>query len=158
VLRGGVGSGFRAPGIGELFGSQARFNPILTDPCSNFNKSGVSATVKQRCIDLGVPANGSYVQANPQIGVTNRRNRALTPETSTSINLSLAYSPAWLQDRPWIDSVDLELAYYDIRLESAIAALDAQQQLNQCVNNADDKACMGIARSPQGTISAFDNV
>ena len=158
VLRGSVGSGFRAPGIGELFGSQARFNPILTDPCSGFSKSGVSPEVRQRCIDLGVPASGTYVQANPQIGVTTGGNRALSPETSTSVNLSLAYSPAWLQDRPWADSVDLELAYYDVRLDSAIAALDAQLQLNQCVLNADDKACMGIVRSPEGAISAFDNV
>ena len=158
VLRAGVGSGFRAPGIGELFGSKARFNPILADPCSDFNKSGISAEARQRCIDLGVPANGSYVQANQQIGVTTGGNRALNPETSTSVNLSLAYSPAWLQERPWVDSVDLELAYYDVRLDNAIAALDTQLQLNQCVLNADDKACMGIARSPQGAISAFDNV
>jgi iron complex outermembrane receptor protein len=158
VLRGSVGSGFRAPGIGELYGSPARFNPILNDPCSGFNKNGVSAEVRQRCIDLGVPSNGSYVQANQQIGVTTGGSRALTPETSTSVNASLAYSPAWLQDRPGVDSVDLELAYYAIRLDSAIAALDAQQQLNQCVLNADDKSCMGIARSPEGAISAFDNV
>ncbi len=158
VLRGSYGSGFRAPSIGELYGSPARFNPILNDPCSDFGKSGVSAAVRQRCIDLGVPANGSYVQANQQIGVTTGGNRALAPETSTSVNLSLAYSPAWLQDRPWADGVDLELAYYDIRLDSAIAALDAQLQLNQCVLSADDKACMGIARSPEGAISAFDNV
>ena len=158
VLRGSVGSGFRAPGIGELYGSQARFNPILTDPCSDFNKSGVSPAVRQRCIDLGVPSNGSYVQANPQIGVTTGGSRTLKPETSTSVNLSLAYSPAWLQGQPWVDSVDLELAYYDIRLDSAISALDTQLQLDQCVINADDKACMGIMRSSQGTISAFDNV
>ena len=158
VLRGSLGSGFRAPGIGELYGSKARFNPILTDPCSNFNKSGLSAAARQRCIDLGVPSNGSYVQANPQIGVTTGGNRALAPETSTSINLSLAYSPVWLQDRPWVDSVDLEFAYYDIRLDSAIAALDTQLQLDQCVLNADDKACTGIMRGPEGAISTFDNV
>src|SRR5262249_44971397 len=29
VLRSSVGSGFRAPSIGELYGSKARFNPIL---------------------------------------------------------------------------------------------------------------------------------
>ncbi|HEY0480941.1 MAG TPA: TonB-dependent receptor [Kofleriaceae bacterium] len=158
VVRSSVGSGFRAPGIGELYGSKARFNPILTDPCSDFNKSGVSAAVRQRCIDLGVPANGSYVQANPQIGVTTGGSRSLRPETSTSINVSLAYSPAWLQDRPWVDSVDLELAYYDIRLDSAISALNTQLQLEQCVLGADDKACTGIMRSPEGSISAFDNV
>jgi iron complex outermembrane receptor protein len=158
VLRGSFGSGIRAPAIGELYGNRAQYNPILADPCSDFSKSGVSDAVRQRCIALGVPANGSYVQVNQQIGVTTGGNRALAPETSTSLNLSLAYSPTWLQDRPWIDSGDLELAYYDIRLDSAIAALDTQLQLNQCVLNADDKACAGIMRSAQGTISSFDNV
>jgi len=158
VLRGSFGSGFRAPSIGELYGSKAQFNPVLPDPCSDFNRSGVSAAVRQRCIDLGVPADGSYVQANQQIGVTTGGNRALAPETSTSINISLAYSPASLQDRPWADSVDLEVAYYDIRLDDAIAALDTTLQLDQCVINADDKACTGIMRSPQGAISAFNNV
>ena len=70
-------------------------------------------------------------------------------------NQSLAYSPTWLQDRPWADGVDLELAYYDVRLDSAIAALDTKLQLDQCVLNADDKACMGIMRGPEGAISAF---
>jgi iron complex outermembrane receptor protein len=158
VLRGSYGSGFRAPGIGELFGSAARFNPILTDPCSNFTKSGVSAEVRQRCIDQGVPMSGSYVQANPQIGVTTGGNRGLSPETSRSLNISLAYSPRGMQDRPWSESFDVELAYYQVRLDSAIAALDAQLQLNQCVLGADSEACKGITRSPEGAISAFNNV
>jgi len=158
VLRGSFGSGFRAPAIGELFGSKSQYAPLLPDPCSDFNNSGVSEATRQRCIALGVPANGSYTQSNQQIGVTTGGNRGLKPETSTSINISLAYSPSALQDRPWSDSVDVELAYYDIRLDSAIAALDAKLQLDQCVLSADDTACKGIVRSPQGAIASFDNV
>ena len=158
VLRGSFGSGFRAPAIGELYGSKAQFAPVLSDPCSDFLNTGVSDTVRARCIALGVPANGSYKQSNQQIGITTGGNRDLTPETSTSINISLAYSPVQLQNQPWVDSLDLELAYYDIRLDNAISAIDTKLQLDQCVLQNDDKACMGIVRSPAGAIASFDNV
>jgi iron complex outermembrane receptor protein len=158
MLRGSFSSGFRAPSIGELFGSKSQFAPVLADPCSDFNNSGVSEATKQRCIALGVPANGSYTQTNEQIGVTTGGNRALKPETSTSVDISLAYSPSFLQDRPWVDSLDLELAFYNIALDNAISAQDAKLQLDQCVLNADDKSCEGITRSPQGAIASFNNV
>jgi iron complex outermembrane receptor protein len=158
VLRGSLGTGFRAPSIGELFGSKSQFAPVLADPCSDFNNSGVSEATKQRCIALGVPANGSYAQANQQIGVTTGGNRGLKPETSTSLNISLAYSPSALQDRPWSDSVDIELAYYNIKLDDAISALDAKLQLDQCVLGSDSRACEGIMRSAQGSISSFNNL
>jgi iron complex outermembrane receptor protein len=46
LLRGGFGQGFRAPGIGELFGSNARFDQTLADPCSDMLglNSGMAAT------------------------------------------------------------------------------------------------------------------
>jgi iron complex outermembrane receptor protein len=157
IVRGSLGTGFRAPSIGELFGSKSRFDATLADPCSDFNRAGVSDETRQSCIALGVPADGSYAQLNPQISVTTGGNEALQPETSTSINVSLAYSPAALQDRPWSDIVDIELAYYDIRLDGAVSALDAQLQLDRCVAG-DNTFCNGILRNPQGTIFSFSNV
>jgi iron complex outermembrane recepter protein len=157
VLRGSYGLGFRAPGIGELFGSQSRFDAVLDDPCSDFNRPDVSAAVRQRCIELGVPADGSYSQLNPQISVTTGGNPELEPETSRSINVSLAYSPKQLQDREWASNVDFELAFYDISLEGAVAALDAQAQLDSCVAGGDDTLCNGITRTSQGSINGFTN-
>src|SRR5262249_11346387 len=113
--------------------------------------------VRQRCIGLGVPADGSYTQVNGQISVTTGGNRNLQPETSNSYNISLAYSPVALQDRPWIDSLDFELAYYDIRLSGAISAIAAQDQLDRCVIGNDSASCNGIVRNSLGTISSFDN-
>ncbi|HEY0988303.1 MAG TPA: TonB-dependent receptor, partial [Kofleriaceae bacterium] len=156
ILRGSVGSGFRAPSIGELFGAKSRFDAMLTDPCSNFNRPETSADVRASCIALGVPADGSYSQLNPQISVATGGNRELKPETSRSINVSAAYSPAALQDRPWVDSLDFELAYWDIKLDSAISALDAQLQLDRCVGG-EMTFCNGILRNPQGTIFSFNN-
>jgi iron complex outermembrane receptor protein len=156
IFRGSFGRGFRAPSIGELFGAKSRFDATLTDPCSNFNRPEVSPDTRQRCIDLGVPADGSYSQLNPQISVTTGGNATLKPETSNSINLSMAYSPKQLQDRPWVNSFDIELAYFDVRLDDAVSALDAQLQLDRCV--AGEKTfCDGILRNPQGTIFSFSN-
>jgi iron complex outermembrane receptor protein len=157
IVRASYSRGFRAPSIGELFGSKAGFGAIITDPCSRFNGTDVPATVRERCIALGVPADGSYGQNDSQIRITTAGNRDLQPETSNSVNVSLAYSPSVLQNRAWIDGLDLELAYYDIRLRNAIAALDAQYQIDRCVAGGDDTYCGGIQRNAQGTIFSFGN-
>jgi iron complex outermembrane receptor protein len=156
VLRGSYGQGFRAPGIGELFSSKSRFDATLNDPCSDYNRPGASEQVKRRCMeDLGVPE--GYTQLNPQISVTTGGNPDLEPETSRSINVSVAYSPKALQDRTWSSSVDIEAAYYRVKLDGAISALDAQAQLNGCVVGGDDTLCQGITRTSQGSINSFSN-
>jgi len=157
ILRGSYGRGFRAPGIGELYGSESRFDATLTDPCSNFNRPEVPQAVRDRCIELGVPADGTYNALNPQISVTTGGNRDLEPETSDSINVSLAYSPEWLVSREWVDRFDIEMAYYDIRIDGAIAPFDAQLQIDNCVIEGDDTACAGISRTGQGSINGFRN-
>ncbi len=73
------------------------------------------------------------------------------------MNISLAYSPSWLEESLWVDSFDIELAYFDIQLDGAIAPIDAQVQINRCVIGGDDTLCQGISRTPQGTINAFSN-
>ena len=40
LVRGTLGEGFRAPGIGELFGTFSRFDQTLTDPCSARPRAG----------------------------------------------------------------------------------------------------------------------
>jgi iron complex outermembrane receptor protein len=157
IIRGSYSRGFRAPGIGELFGSKARFDATLSDPCSDINGAGVTPAIRQRCIDLGVPNDGSYKQANQQISVTTGGNAKLAPETSNSYNVSVAYSPAALQNRPGIDSLDFEGAYWNIQLDGAIAALDAQFQIDRCVGPTPGTYCDGITRNAQGTISSFSN-
>ena len=62
LFRAAVAEGFRAPSIGELFGSLSRFDATIADPCSDFNNTGASQTVIDNCIAEGVPADGSYVQ------------------------------------------------------------------------------------------------
>src|SRR5262249_4789951 len=110
-----------------------------------------------RCIALGVPTDGSYTQLNQQISVTTGGNIALNPETSKSINISAAYSPKQLQNQPWIDSFDAELAYWDIRLDNATSAISAQDQIDRCIGGMVDAYCTGIQRNAGGTIFSFSN-
>src|SRR5205085_9117852 len=97
-LRGSYAEGFRAPQIGELFGTQSRFDQTISDPCSNDSTAPQNflnnPTVRANCIAAGVPSNGSYAQANPQIAVLVGGNPDLKPETSKSWIFGGVLSPA----------------------------------------------------------------
>ena len=120
LLRASWGQGFRAPSIGELFGSASRFDQEVVDPCSNFLTQ--SATIQANCVARGVPADGSYTQLNPQIGVITSGNQNLTPETSESWNAGAVWSPEFLKDQTWTRGMTFEVNYADIDLKDAIQA------------------------------------
>ena len=157
VFRYNFSEGFRAPGIGELFGSASRFDATLTDPCSDFNNTGVSATVIANCISQGVPADGSFVSSGGQIGVTTGGNMNLNPESSDTWTAGIVYSPSWVDNIGWIDGLTAEVTFYDIELDAAIGAIDAQTQLDVCALTNDPALCGGISRVSSGTINAFAN-
>ena len=98
-----------------------------------------------------------YEQINPQLSVTTGGNSELLPETSNSYTLSLVYGPSWAKQKSFIDDLTLELTYFRIDLGGAIQALDAQVQLDRCVNTLDPVLCAGINRTGTGIINGFDN-
>ncbi len=156
MFRASYAEGFRAPGIGELFGSAARFDQTLEDPCSGLTGSSDSQLVSN-CGALGVPTDGSYTQFNSQISVTTGGNPALEAETSESVMWGIVYSPSWAQGLSWMDGLELELNHYDIEVEGAIQALDAQVQLSGCAATLDSVLCNGISRTSGGVINGFAN-
>lgn len=162
LLRGTLGEGFRAPGIGELFGSASRFDQTIDDPCSDM--LGLSGTrpaqpqaIVNACTTLGVPANGSYVQNNPQISVTTGGNINLKPEEADSYTLGMVYDAPWVEDLTWAEQLQMEVSYYNHELTGAIQGIDAEVQLQSCVNTLDPSLCSGIGRTQNGTINAFGN-
>ncbi|HEX5264801.1 MAG TPA: TonB-dependent receptor [Phenylobacterium sp.] len=157
LVRGSWGQGFRAPSIGELFGSASRFDQEITDPCSSFLTNGSSAAVRANCIAHGVPANGSYTQLNPQLPVITSGNEDLKPETSESWNWSVVWQPKALRDASWASGGSIEVAYTDLKLENAIQALDGQTVLSRCANTGDPLSCNTISRTASGAISAISN-
>src|SRR5690606_26599956 len=152
TLRSTWAEGFRAPSIGELYGTFSRFDATIQDPCN-----GATGQTGANCQALGVPDPENFEQANTQISVVTGGNPELKPETSTSFTAGLVYSPAWAEDSSWSQKLDFEITYYRIEIEDAIQAADAQTQLDRCVATLDPVYCADIGRSSGGNINRFDN-
>lgn len=154
-LRASYAEGFRAPSIGELFGTQSRFDQSINDPCSTSTTTGQNwtnnQTVRANCIAQGVPAAG-YAQANPQISVLVGGNQDLAPESSRSWIFGGVYSPGF------IPGLSLEGNYYDIRIKGAIQAVNAEITLAQCVGQADADACALVTRAPGGQLTFVEGL
>ncbi len=161
LLRGSYATGFRAPSIGELFGAASRSDAPIDDPCTNVPGSpfATSATVRANCVANGVPANGSYQEPNGgQVSVTTGGNLALAPETSKTLLFGAVFSPAWARDSGFASNLTFEANYYDIKVQGAIAPIDAAITLARCANSGDALSCAAIARSPAGLISRVNGL
>jgi iron complex outermembrane receptor protein len=142
-IRGGYSEGFRAPTIGELFGTPSRFDQELVDPCSADQHP--SGQVLANCQAQGVPA--GYQQLNPQLSVITGGNENLKPETSKGWNAGAVYSPAF------IPGFSVEANYFNIKVKGAIQALQAKTTIDRCVLNNDPLACALITRSASGQVT-----
>ena len=143
-LRGSYAEGFRAPSIGELFGTASRFDQQISDPCSNDSTAPQNflnnATVRANCIAAGVPADGSYAQTNPQISVLVGGNENLKSESSKSWIFGGVFSPRFLP------GFSIEANHYNIRIKGAIQPVDAAFTLTNCVVNNDPASCALVTR------------
>jgi iron complex outermembrane receptor protein len=152
-LRGSWSQGFRAPTIGELFGTPSRFDQELNDPCSSDqNPTGQILTNCQTLfIGKSVPL-ANYTQNNPQLSVLTSGNEALKPETSRGYNAGLVFSPRSVNGR-----LSVELNYYNIRIKDAIFAA-AGEVLSRCVSTLDPVACAAVTRTNSGQIAQISGI
>lgn len=155
LLRATFAEGFRAPSIGELFGSASRADLQIDDPCLVGLDGSAPEGSRANCAALGVPAGAA--QSNSQISVTTGGNPELEPETARSFTAGMVFSPSFASGTSWSDKLDLELTFYRHSLEGAVQAIDAQTQLDLCVATLDPLYCDGITRSSVGSINGFNN-
>ncbi len=148
-FRASYGTGFRAPSIGELFGSKTRFDANLLDPCSA--SANPSPAVLANCQANGVPA--GYEQNNPQISVVTGGNPLLKAETSKGLVLGAVWVPSALNRR-----VSLEFNYYRIAVDGAIQQIDAATILANCYVAGDPTACAAVPRTASGQITQVQGV
>ena len=144
-FRASYAEGFRAPSIGELFGTASRFDQTISDPCSNDSTAPQNylnnATVQANCIAHGVPPGATYQQTNPQISVLVGGNPDLKPESSKSNIFGGVFSPSFLP------GFSVEANHYNIRIKKAIQPVDAAFILTNCEVNNDPAACALVTRS-----------
>jgi iron complex outermembrane receptor protein len=147
MFRVSYAEGFRAPNIGELYNLGSRFDSSISDPCN----TDLNPTPPANCAALGVP--DDYVQLNPQVSVDTGGNRELQPETSETLTAGFTW------DIPLSGSFErllVEANYYDIDIEGAIQAPDAQDTLDACIATLDPLFCNQVNRNPSGTITSIE--
>jgi iron complex outermembrane receptor protein len=145
--------GFRAPSIGELFGTFSRFDSAFDDPCSSN-----SALPRNIDTDAAVAANcalqggvGATTLPDDQLSVITGGNENLKPETSKSWVIGGVYAPSF------IPRLSLEVNWYKISIDDSIQAFPAQLTVTNCVYNNDATACDRITRSVSGDITGIDS-
>ena len=146
LFRGSWAEGFRAPSIGELFGTPSRFDQEVVDPCSGMT-AATPANIRTNCVADGVPNNNSYVQLNAQLPVITGGNDLLDPETSESWGVGAVWRPSF------VPRLSLEANYFNIKVDGAIAAIDAETLLGRCAENGDALSCSAIDRSATGQVT-----
>ncbi len=147
MFRVSYAEGFRAPNIGELYNLGSRFDSGISDPCNTDGNPNPPAN----CAALGVP--DDYVQLNPQISVDTGGNSDLQPETSETLTAGFTWQ---VPLSGAFESLLVEANYYDIDIEGAIQAPDAQDTLDACVATLDPLFCNQINRNPSGTITSIE--
>ena len=147
MLRVSYAEGFRAPNIGELYNLGSRFDSGITDPCN----TDVNPVQPANCAALGVP--DDYVQLNPQVSVDTGGNRDLQPETSETLTAGFTWQ---IPLSGSFERLLVEANYYDIDIEGAIQAPDAQDTLDACIATLDPIFCNQVNRRPSGTITSIE--
>jgi len=142
MIRGNWSEGFRAPSISELYSGVSDTFENVADPCAGSVEGVPNPASPAAC--AGIPR---YPQANSQIRTTVGGNPKLGPETSTSKTLGFVYSPSYVQ------GLDLSLDWWNIKIEGAIYAQDAQEMLDSCYKAGISAVCDLITRDATGQIS-----
>ncbi|MCZ6617648.1 MAG: TonB-dependent receptor [Gammaproteobacteria bacterium] len=164
-LRGSISTGFRAPGIGELFGGAAREDFTFTDPCADY--TGVlgsanggrdvaqSATIQANCATLGVPA--GLAQLNPQLNAVSAGNENLDAETSDAWSVGVVYSPDWVANISWIESLTASIDFYDLEIDDAVQGRSPADVITACVDTLDPAFCSSVPRTSSGRVGLVNN-
>ncbi len=164
-FRGSVSTGFRAPGIGELFGGAAREDFTFLDPCADYEgtegaenggrDAAQPANIQANCAALGVAP--GLLQTNPQLSALSIGNDELEPEESDNVTFGVVYSPAWSEGQAWSDGITLSVDYYSVEIDSAVQGLSPGGLIEACVETLDPVFCANTPRTSSGQLDTVQN-
>ena len=162
-FRGSISTGFRAPGIGELFGGAAREDFLFLDPCSDVLGQYGSANggrdspqpqaIINNCSMLGVPT--SYVQANPQLSARSGGNSSLAAESSRNMLVGVVWDSQY--SGRWTDGISVSVDFYRLSIDDAVQGRNPSDVLQACVDTLDPQFCDLAPRQPNGEPGVIDN-
>lgn len=146
-LRGQFQRAVRAPNIAELFSAATNGFPGAADPCSSGAFGGFDPTVDiNQCILTGVPAGqvGADFQSNAQIEALFGGNPDLFEEESDTYTIGVVWQPEFA------DGLSIQVDYYDITVDDAIATVGLTTLFDECFRDGLDASCQPFigARNP----------
>ncbi len=164
-LRASFSTGFRAPGIGELFGGAAREDFTFLDPCADYTAilgssaggrdTPQPANIQANCASFGVPV--GLAQTNPQLSAVSAGNSSLTPEESDSWTAGFVYQPAWSEGASWTEGVTFSLDFYSLEITNAIQGRDPGDLIDACAESGDPILCALTPRTSSGQLDVVNN-
>ncbi len=135
----------RVPNVSELYGAQTVGLDGTIDVCAG---SAPTLTFDQ-CARTGVTA-GQYgrIEANPaaQYNGFVGGNPDLQPEKADTLSFGLAFQPSFAP------GLRLQIDYFDISIEDAIQAPNADFSLLMCALNGDPSTCGRVQRDRDGSL------
>ena len=164
-FRGSISTGFRAPGIGELFGGAAREDFNCLDPCADYTgilgaanggrDAPQPANIQANCATLGVDPGLS--QINPQLSALSTGNDQLQPEESDNLTFGFVYSPAWSEGLGWSDGMTFSIDFYDVEITNAVQGISPGDLIDACVETLDPVYCDNTPRTSSGQLDTVQN-
>ena len=129
MLRGTVGTSYRAPALFELFlGDQTAFADQLgIDPCIDY-PDNTNENIRRNCAAEGIPADYNGFPSSSAEVTSGGGAENLEPETSKAYTAGLVWTPEF---------ADLSIAfdYFDIKVENQIAQLGSSAIIGGCYNS-----------------------
>lgn len=138
----------RAPTLNELFQPITEGFSSGEDPCITSRRP--TAAQQDLCVAQGVARADlpTFTQAALGFLVRGGGNPNLEEEKSKTLTVGAVIQP------PFIDRLNLTVDYFNIKVDNAIATINANQTINDCFANLDinSTTCGAISRLPNGQI------
>jgi len=164
-VRGSFSTGFRAPGIGELFGGAALQGFLFEDPCTDYTAivgtanggrdTAQSPTIQQNCAALGVAPGLAY--PTPGASAISQGNEALIAETSKSWSAGFVWSPGFAQNAGWTEGITFSLDLFNLEIDDAVQGRDPAEVIIDCVDTLDALFCDAVLRGSSSRVDLVNN-
>jgi outer membrane receptor protein involved in Fe transport len=141
-------SAIRAPTLNELFSPITEGFSSGEDPCIASRRP--TQEQQDLCVTQGVPRAdlATFSQASLGFLVRSGGNPGLHEEQSKTFTFGAVIQP------PFIERLNLTIDYFKVKVDDAIATINANQTINDCFTNLDitSTTCSAIRRLPNGQI------
>ncbi len=128
-IRGNFSKSIRVPNPSDLFSPPSQNFAFLADPCDTQNINTAGPNRVANCTAIGLPPGANFVNVDARaasLPFLTGGNPLLAEEESESYTIGMVYEPEF------VPGFAMTIDYYNINITNVIAAVGAQQVLDNC--------------------------